>query len=522
MSSSPTNQDFGISVTEPTRAAFKPSFPVSPMSASRQHDKPCAHESLSDDGDDLILAKAHKRGGTPPSPHAESQEPAPLMAKLQEENEREQKQQEASAAKPEPLKPKPPPAPTPASMSKLGSSPKKQPRLNTDVLAAADGSAGSSNLPSPGQLSQTQLVIAQDDVGSARTRATKQDGIGYDLRGAAHAILSDETLRNAVESMAMVSAGDGSATLEDKVNAATRMPPTVFGILPSSVTEKRFLAICYNLAVLCDFALPAASRARLATNEARLLDACPELKKGAPPPVHPITPVDLVAVSTFVLHNNKPQGLPPAAQQLPGEAKQYHAVLDGIRKIGDFVRTGGYPAELTSVTWRDLETWRFMNRDNAVAIPPSTVQKFLTLIIEYLLHQKRYAIFTSKRLKHREPAAFGVADGQLPAVGSLQRPASSGVASLHVSSVTAEGLPHDGSIARAKSRPVQHLVDAVTTAAQSARDHIKTARMAQKRWGGLRTASTPAAGIPSELAGTNMTPSPRKPLPPQPSTPRRR
>uniref|UniRef100_A0A7S1M990 Uncharacterized protein n=1 Tax=Neobodo designis TaxID=312471 RepID=A0A7S1M990_NEODS len=360
-----------------------------------------------------------------------------------------------------------------------------------------------------------RLEIGQDSEGRRRTEAMKRDGIGFDLRSSAHAILSDDTLREAVASMATVSA-DGGVSLEDKVNAATKMPPSVFGVLPSSVTEKRFFSIAYGLAVLCDFALPAASRARVATNEARLLDACPELKKLPAPPVQPVTPVDFVAVSTFVSHSNQPQALPPATQQLPGESKQYHAVLDSIRKIADFVRTAGYPGELSAVTWRDLEQWRFLNRNNAVAVPPGVVQQLLALVIDYLLHQKRYAVFVNKHLKLREEklsptvsqSGAHEVSGSLPAVGA--RP-SSGLATLHVSTVSAD-LPHDAALTRAKSRPVQHLVDAVATTAQSARDHIKTARMAHKRWAALRQTSAPGTA-PDAITGTLVTPSPRRPLP---------
>jgi hypothetical protein len=516
-----------ISITEPTRA-----FSASPAD---EHD---GSRSTPDRGSDVDAA----HDASP-----EARQPASTGRRRKHRGEDEQRAaptlsagvkakpagEDVSKASPRVVLPSPGPqsrAGINANAVKTPAPPSAAPKLTTmlganNTTSNSDALGGSRSLPASPRL--TVLIEAPTPLGTSLNTSVREAALrpspadskpldankearGLNMQHSAHALLSNDAIREAILSMPTMS---DTATVEDKVNAATSLPPAVFGVIPTNIPEKRFFDTLHRMAVLCDFALPAASMVRGTTFEARLMDAVPLLRDRVAPAVQAVAPMDVVGVATHLAHSFVPAPLPPQNEQLPGEAKQRAAVIAATARVNEFVASQGYPADLAAVSWRDLERWRFHDRAGGEVVAPLVVREFLLLTIDALLNVRRYAIFRDKHIAKRRASAIKTPEAPTGISGIFGARRTTMVP-LYVSTVESEELPPD-TMAQRLSRPVRHLVDAVAIATESAKDHVRTSRMAHKRWASHRAEEASAAAAASALPlvmGTQMVP----PLPGSP------
>lgn len=408
------------------------------------------------------------------------------------------------------------------SESKVDSPVKAQPLLlpaaAAESVGSPAGSPASSRAP-PAKwgslLSPDVDAMVEDSPASLRPnphvdqRAVAVDeDHGFDFKSSAHAILSNEVLREAVETLP-----SATGALEDKINAATKLPPTLFGVIPAHVTAKRFYRAMHSMAVICDFALPGTSGVGRVTNEARLREAVPEMRNHDTPAVSPVPPLDIVIVMTFLQRNMTPTPLPPVSEQFPGENRAFTVIGAETARLASYVRSQGIPALLDAVSWDDLERWRFHDRDNQVAVPPVTVQQFFNGLLELLHCHRRYRIYCDKHIKLRQPSLPALVNAEQGDRTALDRltPAMKPRPPLAISAMSYDGPTAKSGTSTA--RPIQHLVDAVAIMTQSSSEHIKATRIAHRRWKAVMSAmpQPEREPPPTGLSGSAIAPSPRHP-----------
>ena len=325
---------------------------------------------------------------------------------------------------------------------------------------------------------QARLAVALNMLQSESDAAagqppTKVQGVDTDasfgLRNVAHQMLADETIRGAVESMASL---DGAhESLADKVNLATRIPPTVFGALPSDVTQQRFYEVLMHCAMLCDFALPMASATRN-THVARLqLVVPPGRLANTQLSVRPITPVDVASLCTYIRRRLTP---PPAdpQKQMPEESKLRKEIAEGVTNVVRYVLAQDLPGALDEVTWEQLERWRVHDPTHAVAVHPPVVQSVFTLAMELLTAHLRLERYSDKQMGQRRPDR---------AVPEDYRPKAKLTMNTMNASDGPHALPTHMRHRKPVARPNEQLVSAVRITTASAMQHVAGTRMAAKR-----------------------------------------
>jgi hypothetical protein len=275
----------------------------------------------------------------------------------------------------------------------------------------------------------------------------------------ANRLLGDAALRDAVESLSTLS--HGADTTESKVNAATKLPPSVFGVIPQTIDERRFLTAAVQMAALCDYSITqSGGRVSHMTRLAEVVQRTFHRPVTTSVTVRGVTPMDIVAVSTYMQRSLIGDDNMAAGGKIVGRMR---GCIDQLTR---FVRSHNIASSMDLVSWDDLERWRFHDAGGGmVTVVPPAVQTVLLFVIEGLQLRCQLAESIANR---RRSTALRASVHPLPGSDS----------SCAVQSMRFNG---DGT-GRSMARPVRHLVAAVNIVEDSAVQHVSAARMAHTRW----------------------------------------
>ena len=390
-------------------------------------------------------------------------------------------------------------------------------------------------LASSSDLGETRDISSLDD----RLPQQLTSGHGHPAEGeftntdAAHVMLSQPELRRAVESLplkeidvetAKTSSDPDAKMLSARINQALRLPPVLFGAVPSDVTEAMFFQDALKLAAACDFAvtLPKghasfckrvhSSMTEAAKASVAATSAAHRSETFFSSPLASLSELDIVRIVTYIsrgdifeayavespalrhrvtCEDETPDG---AAHEEPrSHIALPPAALRMAEDIAQICRGMPVPLDVHQVTWDDLAKWGSLPGSDASQrgrlrprLPAATLKQLVLRLLDLftLLKHGRQGFSdtaTSQMLPRRGSRHDSVS---LP--GEAGRPLFLAGPTLSVMTSTLRALgPHPPR--RPLARPVQHLVAASEIQAASAAHHVMTSRVASRREDAWRT-----------------------------------